>query len=115
VLVIDDAQWADVDSLRAVLFALRRLSSSRVLTLLVERDEDTTRLPDGLRRLASGTTGRSLALDALGSGEIRTLAAAFGVDGLTVRTAQRLRDHTGGNPLYVRALLSEPDGRWRMW
>lgn len=116
VLVIDDAQWADVDSLRAVLFALRRLSSSRVLTLLVERDEDTTRLPDGLRRLASGTTGRSLALDALGSGEIRTLAAAFGVDGLTVRTAQRLRDHTGGNPLYVRALLSElPMDRWRTW
>jgi AAA ATPase domain len=32
VLVIDDAQWADVDSLRAVLFALRRLSSSRADT-----------------------------------------------------------------------------------
>jgi predicted ATPase len=116
VLVIDDAQWADVDSLRAVLFALRRLSSSRVLTLLVERNEDTTRLPDGLRRLASGTTGRPLHLDALGSSEIRTLAAAFGVDGFTVRTAQRLRDHTGGNPLYVRAMLSElPMDRWRTW
>ena len=31
-------------------------------------------------------------------------------------TAQRLRDHTGGNPLYVRALLSEiPVDRWHTW
>ena len=33
-----------------------------------------------------------------------------------LRTAQRLRDHTGGNPLYVRALLSElPLDRWHTW
>jgi len=116
VIVIDDTQWADVDSLRAVLFALRRVSSGRVLTLLVERDDDTSRLPDGLRRLASGTTGRSLRLDALGSSEIQRLATAYGVRGFTARTAQRLRDHTAGNPLYARDMLAElPIDHWRTW
>ena len=31
ILLIDDAHWADVDSLRALLFALRRLATARVL------------------------------------------------------------------------------------
>lgn len=116
ILLIDDAHWADVDSLRALLFALRRLTTARVLTLLTVRDEDEARLPDGLRRMASGTTGRSLRLQALESGDVQTLATALGVPQFRLRTAQRLRDHTGGNPLYVRALLSElPIDRWNTW
>ena len=66
VLLIDDVQWADVDSLRALLFTLRRLVGARVLTLLVARAEDAPGLPEGLRRLTDGTTGRSISLDALG-------------------------------------------------
>lgn len=64
ILLVDDAHWADVDSLRALLFALRRLVTARVLTVLAVRDEDATRFPDGLRRMASGATGRSLHLAA---------------------------------------------------
>ena len=116
VLLIDDAHWADVDSLRALLFALRRLVTARVLVLLTARDEDAFRLPEGIRRLASGTTGRSIRLEALESGDIQALATALGVPQFRMRTAQRLRDHTGGNPLYVRALLSElPVDRWNTW
>lgn len=116
ILLIDDAHWADVDSLRALLFALRRLAAARVLTVLTVRDEDALRVPDGLRRLASATTGRALHLEALESGEVQTLATALGVPQFRLRTAQRLRDHTGGNPLYVRALLSEfPADRWHTW
>ena len=116
VLLIDDAHWADVDSLRALLFALRRLVTARVLTLLAVRDEDAARLPEGFRRLASGRTGRLIRLEALESGDIQTLATALGVPQFRMRTAQRLRDHTGGNPLYVRSLLSElPVDRWNTW
>ena len=116
ILLIDDAHWADVDSLRALLFALRRLTTARVLSLLAVRDEDARRLPDGLRRLASGTTGRSIRLEPLGSSEVQALATALGVSQFRMPTAQRLRDHTGGNPLYVRALLSElPVDRWHTW
>ena len=59
VVVVDDAQWADVDSLRALLFALRRLAAHRVLTILVV-PPDETRLPAGLERLAEGRTGVTL-------------------------------------------------------
>jgi DNA-binding CsgD family transcriptional regulator len=116
ILLVDDAHWADVDSLRALLFALRRLVTARVMTVLAVRDDDAMRLPAGLRRLASGTTGRSLHLAALESDDLRTLATALGVPQLRLRTAQRLRHHTGGNPLYVRALLAElPADRWSTW
>ena len=116
VLLIDDAHWADVDSLRALLFAVRRLVTGRVLTLLVVRDEDAMRLPDGLRRLTSGTTGKSIRLDALGSRDVQKLAMALGVPRFPMPTAQRLRHHTGGNPLFVRALLTEVAvDRWQTW
>ncbi len=115
-LVIDDAHWADMDSLRALLFALRRLVNERVLTVLTVREEDAARLPEGLRRLANGTSGATLRLRALETSDIHMLAAALGVPGLTARTAERLHDHTHGNPLYVSALLSElPADRWRTW
>src|SRR3954452_21425989 len=116
VLVIEDAHWTDTDSLRAVLFALRRLVSERVLTLLTVRDEDTARLPDGFRRLAAGSTGRTLHLAPLTIAEVHGLAAARGVAEFSARIAARLHEHTGGNPLYVRALLDEvPADRWRSW
>ena len=116
VLLVDDVQWADVDSLRALLFALRRLVDERVLTLLVARAEDAPELPEGLRRLAGGTTGRSISLDALDSHSVQRLATALGVPQFSMRTAQRVCDHTRGNPLYVRALLTElPADRWQNW
>lgn len=90
--------------------------TARVLTVLAVRDEDATRFPDGLRRLASGATGRSLHLTALETGDVRMLATALGVPQFHMRIARRLRDDTGGNPLYVRALLSElPVDRWSTW
>src|SRR5919202_4760372 len=71
VLVVDDAPWADLDSLRALLFALRRLVADHVLTVLTARPEDSGRLPEGLRRLAEGQTGTTLQLGALETGQVR--------------------------------------------
>jgi DNA-binding CsgD family transcriptional regulator len=116
VLVVDDAHWADMDSLRALLFALRRLVADRVLVLLTVRPEDIPRLPEGLRRLAEGHTGVALRLGALETTDIQALATSLGLKDFPYRTAQRLHAHTQGNPLYVRALLSEvPADRWRDW
>jgi DNA-binding CsgD family transcriptional regulator len=116
VLVVDDAHWADLDSLRALLFALRRLVADQVLTLLTARTEDTGRLPEGLRRLAEGQTGTSLHLGALGTSQVRALATSLGLREFSHGAAQRLQIHTQGNPLYVRALLAEvPADRWRTW
>ena len=116
VLFFDDIQWADIDSLRALLFALRRLVGVRVLTLLAARAEDLPGLPEGLSRLVEGRAGRMISLGALNSLDVQRVAAALGMSGFSLRTAQRLCEHTGGNPLYVRALLAElPDDRWHEW
>jgi DNA-binding CsgD family transcriptional regulator len=116
VLVVDDAHWADVDSLRALLFALRRLATGRVLTLLTARDEEATRLLEGLQRLATGPAGRSLSLPSLDTTEVHQLGLALGVPGFSAPAAAKLTAHTKGNPLYARALLAEvPADRWGGW
>ena len=98
VIVVDDAQWADIDSLRALLFVARRLVRERVLLVLAERTEDAMRLPEGLRRLAAGRTGTTIALQPLTGGELQRLAAGLGVHQLSARTARRLQVAHGRQP-----------------
>lgn len=105
VVVVDDCQWADAPSLQALTFAMRRLQSDRVLAVFASRDDENG-LPEGLRRLAGA---RSLRLGGLDSYRLGELAAAVGVVGLAPHAADRLREHTDGNPLHARALLAELD------
>ena len=107
VMVLDDAHWADVPSLQALGFALRRLRSSRVLALLSARDVSTDQLPASLRRLVATPPAARLRLRGLGVDELRTLSTALGAGVLPLRAAERLHEHTGGNPLHARALLEE--------
>jgi DNA-binding CsgD family transcriptional regulator len=106
-LVVDDAQWADLPSLRALLFALRRLYADQVLALFTVRDEEGQPLPEGLQRLLASERGTILRLGGLGADDLWALAAAMGVGGFSLRAAEGLRAHTGGNPLHARALLEE--------
>jgi predicted ATPase len=110
VVFLDDAHWADVPSLRALLFVVRRLVADRVLVVIATR-EDAPVLPEGLTK-AAGTNGRWLRLCPLTIEELRALAKAEGVE-LSPRAVQRLEAHAGGNPLYARALLDElPADAW---
>ncbi len=111
VVFLDDAHWADVPSLRALLFVVRRLVADRVLIVMTTR-EHAAGLPEGLLKAASGTQGRGLQLQPLTTEELRALADAHGVR-LSARAIQRLEAHAGGNPLYTRALLDElPVDAW---
>jgi DNA-binding CsgD family transcriptional regulator/tetratricopeptide (TPR) repeat protein len=105
VVVVDDAHLADADSLRALLFAARRLAQSPVLILLVLRDDG---LPEGWHKLAPHMT-----LGPLTREHVSALGAQLGVP-MTPQAARRLHEHTGGNPLHARAVLREaPDaGHW---
>ncbi len=105
VVVVDDAHLADADSLRALLFAARRLAQSPVLILLAVRDH---RLPEGWGKLAPSVT-----LGPLTREHVSVLGAQLGVP-MTPQVARRLHEHTGGNPLHARAVLREaPDaGHW---
>ena len=107
-LVIEDLQWIDLASARALLFAFRRLSADRVLVLLSSRAGASPQLGDGWERfVGSDRRVTRLSLGGLGAEEIRALSNALGRAGLTARSAQRLREQTAGNPLLTRALLAE--------
>ena len=107
VVTVDDAQWADTPSMRALTFALRRLDVDRVLTLLAH-DDDHPELPGQVDRLAEGG-GESLRLGGLDAVALAELAVRKGVGRLPVAAAGRFCHHTGGNPLHAGALLEQLD------
>lgn len=113
VLVVDDVHWADLPSIQALVFALRRLVADHVLTLLAVRDDSVAGMPESLRRLTSSHLGSGLRLRGLDEEDLRDLAGSLGIDGFGIQAAQRLRSGTQGNPLHARAVLEEfPPDVW---
>jgi DNA-binding CsgD family transcriptional regulator/predicted nucleic acid-binding protein len=106
-LVVDDLHWADQPSVRAVVFALRRLVADPVLALLAVRDDAVAALPDSLRRVVSGYQGAVVRLPGLDERDLGELATALGIASFPARAARRLREGTRGNPLHARAVLDE--------
>ena len=106
--VIDDLQWADGPSARALLFAVRRLHADQVLVVLSARAGELARLGEGWQRFLAGDhrAGR-VRLGGLGPADVVALGRALGAGELPRRAAGRLLEHTGGNPLYCRAVLEE--------
>ncbi len=105
ILMVDDAHLADAQSLASLTFALRRLRCERVMVVLSGRPEWAVQFPSGLTKLLDAN-GR-VSLGGLTSTEIRALAQATGWGQLTERGAERLRCHTDGNPLHLRALMAD--------
>jgi hypothetical protein len=106
VLVVDDAQWADVASLQALTFALRRLESDPVLTIIGTRGADG--VADAVGRLVEAVHGETAVLEALTVPEVAELATRSGLP-LSAAAAARLHAHTGGLPIHVVTLLRELD------
>ena len=102
-IVVDNAHLADRSSMDTLLWAMRRLRGERVLVLLVTRDHDADAIPESLRRMAAGFSGVSVQLGGLDVDELIEMGAGL----LSRHAAVALRDHTGGNPLYVSSLLQE--------
>ena len=105
-VTIDDAHWADAASLQAIAFAFRRLRADRVMVLLSVREGCVADLPDTLQRLVLADPGNRIFLSGLSPTEVGLLAEQRGWS-LSLETAERLHAHTGGNPLYVKAVLEE--------
>ena len=105
---IDDLQWADGPSARALLFAVRRLQADPVLVVLSARTGELARLGEGWQRFVAGDhrAGR-VRLGGLGPAEVAALGRALGAGEVPRRAVSRLLEETGGNPLYCRAVLEE--------
>ena len=105
-LVLDDAHWADRDSLRFLGFLAPRLGDLPVLLLLAAR-------PDGWSADAPfAATASDPAASALLPAPLSASASAQIVDaaferGAHPEFARACHTATGGNPFYLRALLDE--------
>jgi DNA-binding CsgD family transcriptional regulator len=106
VIAIDDLQWADRQSSRALLFALRRLRVDKVLTIVSTRVDAS--VDPGWSRFTGGDSRITrIRLSGLNASDLIELASALGLGALSQRGAARLVAHTEGNALYCRALLDE--------
>ncbi|MHA3703133.1 ATP-binding protein [Jatrophihabitans sp. YIM 134969] len=106
-VVVDDLHWADHSSTQALLFCLRRLHRDAVVAAVTVRTGQVDALGPGWAHLfADGGRVERLRLSGLHLAEVGELAAASGLTS-TPGATQHLHEHTAGNPLYIRALLSE--------
>ena len=106
-VVVDDAQWVDDPSARALAFAARRLRRDLVLMLLGVRNPEAPEQAWWDRVALGGSAPRRIELDGLGADEMVALGAAIGGHELTPEAASRLAEHTGGHPMHAASLLRE--------
>jgi DNA-binding SARP family transcriptional activator len=103
-LVLDDAQWADAQSLRVIHYLVRAAPSARLLVVATARgeefDEDN---PLGGLATALQALGRftRIELDRLDRAQTALLAARMTGARLDESRLQRLYDYSEGNPLFV--------------
>ena len=102
VLALDDIQWLDAPSSRAISFAARRLKGS-VGLLATWRDAEGPQDPLDLERTLGDRLTR-LDVGPLSSGAIQLLLRHTGSD-LPQRVLLRLHATSGGNPFYALASI----------
>jgi DNA-binding CsgD family transcriptional regulator len=112
-LAIDDLQWLDAPSARALAFAVRRLPETR-LTLIWTRRLDGGRTPSPLEEALEPDHIHRVVVGPLSVGAMhRIVVSRFGKP-LPRPTLLRLHEVSGGNPFYaleVARALESQDGR----
>lgn len=104
-VVLDDIQTADVSSLQAVTFVLRRLRADRVLSILTARELSEAAIPVGLRKLLQDERTTRIRLDGLTVADLRAFGRSACDVALSGAAAERLRTFTQGNPLHAGELM----------
>jgi DNA-binding SARP family transcriptional activator len=109
-LVLDDLQWADDDTLLLVRHVLRRAGDAAVLVVAITRDHDLEpghALGEVVHSLERDGWVRRLPLTGLAESDVRELVGSLagGDDASASATARRLIAETAGNPYLVTELL----------
>ncbi len=107
-VAIDDAHLADRASLDALTFVARRMRADATALLVTARVAQIDHLPTGLVRLAE-RSGGYLELQGLDGDAVTNIVESDLGRRPPAAAAERLRAHTAGNPLHLRALLAELD------
>ena len=103
VVAIDDVQWFDASSERALAFALRRLETSPVRLLLARRPVDRPQ-PSGLEQALAAEDVRRLPIGPLSAGALhRFLRDRLGRP-FARQTLLRIHERSGGNPFFALEL-----------
>jgi hypothetical protein len=99
VVLLDDLHWADDASLELLEFLARHLHDAAVLLVGAYRD---TEAPDMLRRISA--LAETVPLAGLNDDGVAELMTGIAGTGISVELARKVRQRTGGNPLFVREL-----------
>jgi ATP/maltotriose-dependent transcriptional regulator MalT len=107
-VAIDDVQWLDRPSARALSFAARRLAAERIAFLIALREESRSALELAPERVFPGYA--ELAVGPLTLDEVHSLLQArLGVV-LPRPTLRRLHETAGGNPFFALELARAIEG-----
>ena len=101
-LVVDDAHWMDGPSARALRFALRRLRVEPVLAVVVSASGDWPLICSPPRIRRATTMLRPAPLE---RAAVHDLARRIRGWTLTLPTADRVVEQTGGSPLLISSVL----------
>ena len=103
-VAVDDIQWLDRSSAFVLEFALRRLGGDALAFLLALRDEVATPAPLDLERALPGEGLRRLRVGPLSLGAVHRLVNERLDLVLSRPRLRRLRELSGGNPLFALEL-----------
>lgn len=109
-LLIDDAQWADVESMEALTWLMRRAAGDRLLVVITSRPVPERRRESWRRWLDTSDAALQITLGGLSYDNARALIAEYNTEhdtDIADPVAERLWLHTLGNPLYLTNLLTE--------
>ena len=111
-VAVDDVQWLDAPSARAIAFAAHRLETAPVGLLVALRLEETSRLPIDPERTLPALT--RLRVGPLALEDVHRLIRSRLGRTLSRPTLQEVHATSGGNPLYAlelaRTVVDDPGG-----
>jgi DNA-binding CsgD family transcriptional regulator len=108
IVIIDNAQWIDDASLAVLRFVLSRVAHGGVCLVLSGHDPRTSEIGDQIvaADAAAWSSVREIHLDPLNAAQVREYVSKVHDVEISLRLAQRVREHSGGLPILVDAVVS---------